>query len=102
MERRRPQRSICVSVPGGKTLKIAIPCLLAGTTLAVLFAFSGTTANAQQTYVSRYDVYAGFADIDSPMLGLNEHGFHLQAGMNMRTWLSVGADYSEGTADHDR
>jgi hypothetical protein len=78
-------------------LKIAFPCLLAGTALAVLFAFTGTTANAQQTYVSRYDVYAGFADIDSPMLGLNEHGFHLQAGMNMRTWLSVGADYSEGT-----
>jgi hypothetical protein len=81
----------------GKTLKISIPCLLAGTALAVLFALAGTTANAQQTYVSRYDVYAGFADIDSPMLGLNEHGFHLQAGMNMRTWLSVGADYSEGT-----
>jgi len=81
----------------GKALKISIRCLLAGTALTVLFAFSGTTASAQQTYVSRYDVYAGFADIDSPMLGLNEHGFHLQAGMNMRTWLSVGADYSEGT-----
>jgi hypothetical protein len=78
-------------------LKIAISCLLAGTALAVLSAFPGTTAHAQQSYVSRYDVYAGFADIDSPMLGLNEHGFHLQAGMNMRTWLSVGADYSEGT-----
>jgi hypothetical protein len=81
----------------GKALKISIRCLLAGTALTVLFAFSGTTASAQQTYVSRYDVYAGFADIDSPMLGLNEHGFHLQAGMNMRTWLSMGADYSEGT-----
>jgi hypothetical protein len=81
----------------GNNLKTTIPCLLAGTALAVLFAFSGPTANAQQSYVSRYDVYAGFADIDSPMLGLNEHGFHLQAGMNMRTWLSVGADYSEGT-----
>jgi len=78
-------------------LKISIRCLLAGTALSVLFVFTGTTARAQQTYVSRYDVYAGFADIDSPMLGLNEHGFHLQAGMNMRTWLSVGADYSEGT-----
>ena len=78
-------------------MKISIRCLLAGTALSVLFVFSGTTAHAQQAYVSRYDVYAGFADIDSPMLGLNEHGFHLQAGMNMRTWLSVGADYSEGT-----
>jgi hypothetical protein len=80
-----------------KTLKTTIHCLLAGAALAVLFAFSGTTARAQQVYVSRYDVYAGFADINSPMLGLNEHGFHLQAGMNMRRWLSVGADYSEGT-----
>jgi len=78
-------------------LKIAIPRLLATTALAVLFALAGTTAHAQQSYVSRYDAYAGFADIDSPMLGLNEHGFHAQAGMNMRTWLSVGADYSEGT-----
>ena len=81
----------------GKTLKTTIHCLLAGAALAVLFAFSGTTARAQQSYVSRYDVYAGFADINSPMLGLNEHGFHAQAGMNMRRWLSVGADYSEGT-----
>ena len=78
-------------------MKIAISCLLAGTALAVLFAFPGTNAHAQQSYVSRYDAYAGFADINSPMLGLNEHGFHLQAGMNMRRWLSVGADYSEGT-----
>ncbi len=31
------------------------------------------------------------------MLGLNEHGFHLQAGMNPRRWYSIGADYSEGT-----
>jgi hypothetical protein len=80
----------------GKNLKIAIPCLLAGAALAVLFAFTGTTANAQQAYVGRYNVYAGFADIDSPMLGLNEQGFHAQAGINPRRWLSFGADYSEG------
>jgi hypothetical protein len=78
-------------------LKIATPTLLVVSVLAVLIAFSGTTAHAQQAYVSRYDVYAGFADIDSPALGLNEQGFHAQAGMNLRTWLSVGADYSEGT-----
>ena len=78
-------------------MKIATHSLLAGTALAVLLAFTGTSVHAQQSYVSRYDVYTGFADIDSPMLGLNEQGFHAQAGMNMRRWLSVGADYSEGT-----
>jgi hypothetical protein len=81
----------------GKNLKIAIPSLLAGTALALLFASLGFSAHAQQSYVGRYDVYAGFADIDSPMLGLNEQGFHAQAGINPRRWLSFGADYSEGT-----
>jgi len=96
MGRSKPQRSICVSVPGGQTLKIALLCLLAGAALALLFAFPANSAHAQQAYVGRYDVYAGFADIDSPMLGLNEHGFHLQAGINPRRWLSFGGDYSEG------
>ncbi|MGP8258374.1 MAG: hypothetical protein ACLQM6_00295 [Acidobacteriaceae bacterium] len=77
-------------------MKIAIPRLLASAALAVLFAFPATSVRAQQSYVGRYDVYAGFADIDSPMLGLNEQGFHAQAGINPRLWLSFGADYSEG------
>ena len=78
-------------------MKIAYSRLLAGVALAALFASLGVSAHAQQSYVSRYDVFAGFTDIDSPALGLNEQGFHAQAGMNMRGWLSVGADYSEGT-----
>lgn len=65
--------------------------------LAVLFSLLGIPAHAQQAYVGRYDVYAGFADIDSPALGLNEQGFHAQAGMNPKRWLSFGADYSAGS-----
>ena len=60
-------------------------------------ACPSASALAQQSYVGRYDVYTGFADIDSPMLGLNEQGFHAQLGMNPRRWYSIGADYSEGT-----
>ena len=60
-------------------------------------SFIVTPALAQQTYVGRYDVYAGFTDIDSPALGLNEKGFHAQAGINPRRWLSFGADYSVAT-----
>jgi hypothetical protein len=51
-------------------------------------------AQAQQNYVGRYDVYVGFADIDSRALGLNEQGFHIQAGINPRRWLSFGGDFS--------
>jgi len=64
--------------------------------LAVLVAIAAVSAQAQQSYVPRYDVYAGFADINSPMLGLNENGFHLQAGINPRRWYSLGGDYSIG------
>src|ERR1035437_4422423 len=71
--------------------------LLAAATVAVLVASPAMPTQAQQSYVSRYDVYAGFADIDSPALGLNEHGFHVQAGMNPRRWLSFGGDYSKAS-----
>jgi len=81
----------------GHNLDIVIPRLLASAALAVLLVSPATTAHAQQAYVGHYDAYAGFADIDSPMLGLNEQGFHAQAGINPRRWLSFGGDYSEGT-----
>jgi hypothetical protein len=74
-------------------LKIPSLRLLSLAPLALVLAFPAYT---QQTYVPRYDVYAGFADIDNPDLGLNEHGFHLQAGINPRRWYSFGADYSLG------
>src|ERR1035441_3264052 len=73
------------------------PRLLVCAALAALLSFT-VISKAQQSYIGRYDTYAGFAVIDSPMLGLDEHnGFHAQAGINPRRWLSIGGDYSEGT-----
>jgi hypothetical protein len=51
-------------------------------------------ALSQQTDVERYDLYAGFTGFQTPELNLAERGFHLQAGENLRTWLSMGFDYS--------
>jgi hypothetical protein len=50
--------------------------------------------HSQQADVSRYDLYAGFTGFETPELNLAERGFHLQAGENLRTWLSLGFDYS--------
>ena len=63
---------------------------------AALAALASASAPAQQTYIGRYDAYVGYADINSPDLGLNESGFHTQGGINLRRWLSVGGDYSIG------
>jgi hypothetical protein len=48
----------------------------------------------QQAYVSRFDVYTGYAFLDSTKLQLFENGFHTQFGYRVRTWLSLGFDYS--------
>ncbi len=51
-------------------------------------------AAGQQDYVGRFDLYNGFTWFDSPSAKLQERGYHLQAGVNMRSWLALGFDYS--------
>ena len=78
------------------------PLFLALSFLFVLTAqplFAQSHFSNQQTYVSRYDVYAGYANLNSPVVGLNENGFHFQVGYNPKTWYSMGFDYSNATGD---
>lgn len=51
-------------------------------------------ALGQQTYVTQFDWYAGYAFLDSPHVGLFENGFQTQFGFRPRTWVSLGFDYS--------
>jgi len=62
-------------------------------TLGILFLLS-TPLSAQQTYVTQYDAYIGYAFLDSPHIGLFENGFAAQFGFRPRTWYSFGFDYS--------
>ena len=64
--------------------------------LAAGIAVSPATVFAQPDYVGRYDVYAGWADLNSPELGLNQNGLNLQVGMSPRRWYSFGFDYTWG------
>lgn len=65
-------------------------------TLACLVVL-GSSAFAQQTYVGRFDAYAGFMYLDSPKIGLAEPGFHIQVGYRPKVWYSLGFDFSDGT-----
>jgi hypothetical protein len=49
---------------------------------------------AQQTDVRQYSIYNGFTYFETPALNLAEHGYHLQVGRNMKTWVAIGFDYS--------
>jgi hypothetical protein len=67
--------------------------------ISILFLLSLTVghANAQQDYVSRYDIYNGFVTLDAPLLDLTTRGYHFQGGWNEKTWLAQGFDYSVTT-----
>ncbi len=62
--------------------------------LAVLLLSLSACAFAQQDYVGRYDVFAGFSYLNSPKLDLQQRGFNTQVGVNVRRWLALGFDYS--------
>jgi hypothetical protein len=67
---------------------------------AILVALAAAPLTfAQQTYVSRYDVYAGYAFLNSPAIGLFSNGVQMQIGIRQRTWYSLGFDYSNTRGD---
>ncbi len=53
----------------------------------------------QQTNVTRFDLYTGYAFLDSPKIGLFENGFHTQFGYRVKPWVSLGIDYSITAGD---
>ena len=56
-------------------------------------------ALSQQKYVTRYDIFAGYAFLDSPAISLFENGFQFQIGVRPTTWYSLGFDYSISAGD---
>ncbi len=52
------------------------------------------SAFPQQDYVGRFDAYGGYSFLTTPKLNLFERGFHGQFGVNWKTWLAVGGDFS--------
>lgn len=62
--------------------------------LALFLLSAAASAQGEQNYVSRYDLFAGYTFLDSPHVGLFENGFHFQVGVRPKTWYSLGFDYS--------
>jgi hypothetical protein len=62
--------------------------------LALVLLMLTVPAFGQQSYVGRFDAFAGFTYLDSPHVKLGEPGFHLQSGVRVWAWMSLGVDYS--------
>lgn len=67
--------------------------------IAALLIAVASIGSAQQTYVTRFDAYAGYNFLDSPHVGLSEHGAGFQAGVRANRWLSFGFDYTVSSGD---
>jgi len=63
--------------------------------LLILFALATSlTCFSQQDYVSRFDAFGGYSFLDSPKVNLFENGFNGEFGVNVRSWLGLGGDFS--------
>jgi len=49
---------------------------------------------SQQDYITRYSAYAGFSYLSTPSLNLTQRGIDTDVGVNLRSWLTVGFDFS--------
>jgi hypothetical protein len=80
---------------GERPVKISEPMPI--TLLALLLLAS--TALGQQTYVTQFDAFSGFAYLSTPSVSLGEPGWAAQFGFRPKPWLSVGFDYSLSSGD---
>ncbi len=69
--------------------------------LGVLTGLAFGQGASAQTYVGRYDVFAGFTYLESGKINLAERGVHIQAGSRITRWLSLGFDYSRSEGHTD-
>ena len=67
--------------------------------LAVATLLTASNAFAQQDYVGRFDVYGGYAYLNSPHISLAESGFQAQVGVRVWSWMTLGFDFSTETGD---
>ena len=66
-----------------------------GLTLFVLL--TALTGFAQQDYIARYSAFTAFSYFSTPSLNLVQRGFDADFGINLRSWLTLGGDFSYGT-----
>lgn len=70
-----------------------------GALCLVAAVLMGGRAFGQQAYVGHFDVYGGYAYLNSPHISLGESGFQTQAGVRVRRWMTLGFDFSAETDD---
>jgi hypothetical protein len=68
--------------------------------LLLLLSLSAVACLAQkQEYVARYSAYGAFSYFSTPSLNLTQRGLDTDFGVNVRSWLTLGGDFSYGAGN---
>ena len=62
--------------------------------LALFLLLTAVTCFSQQTDVTQFAAYSAFSYLSTPSLNLTQRGFDGDFGVNMRSWLTLGGDFS--------
>jgi hypothetical protein len=66
-----------------------IDCVLAFTLVS-----TALTCFSQQTDVAQFAVFGAYSYLSTPSLNLTQRGFDGDFGYNLRSWLTLGGDFS--------
>jgi hypothetical protein len=68
--------------------------------LLLFLSLAVVTCLAQnQEYVARYSTYGAFSYFSTPSLNLTQRGLDVDFGVNVRSWLTFGGDFSYGAGN---
>jgi hypothetical protein len=62
----------------------------------LLVLFTSLTGFAQQTDVRQFSAFGAYSYLSTPSLNLTQRGFDGDFGVNVRSWLTIGGDFSYG------
>jgi hypothetical protein len=62
--------------------------------LALFLLLTALTCFSQQTDIRQYSAFGAFSYLSTPSLNLTQRGFDGDFGVNVRSWLTLGGDFS--------
>jgi hypothetical protein len=67
--------------------------------LAFFVLLTASACFSQQDYVARYSIFTAFSYLSTPSINLTQRGFDADFGVNLRSWLTLGGDFSYNTGN---
>ena len=68
--------------------------------LAFFVLLTTLTCFSQQDYIARYSVFTAYSYFATPSVNLVQRGFDADFGINLRSWLTLGGDFSYGNGSN--